>query len=295
MVFGFSKEKGRSLLRFYSLLTSTLLSKVCRWGLLLIWPTVHFNTHTPAPDHCDVFEINIHFYISQKAYFKGPAYRQYIENRLLKQISFAEDIFSDAPALKINARFEGIQEIHGKSISILEFQGSAIKANLNYRRFMDNYFDIELASQNQAGTYKILVVDKLLLGNQAPAGKGSFPPSITPFKRQHGAVLVDIHNPSLLAHELGHEFGLKHIWDKYLSISGRDNCNSEYPKGNKGKGSTRRKIGKDRYEVNLMDYQRGRRDRIYLNGCQRQRAAAQRFKYMNTNCSTNYALLKGSE
>lgn len=217
-----------------------------------------------------------------------------LEAWLLDEIKETEKLYSTDPALKITPEFKYATRKGGKDLWNLRFAD-----NKERKRWMDKHFD-HVATSKTTGYFQVLVVNSLTIGTGTPSGVASFPHSVKVFGRKTGLIMQMPGTPERsacmgnhhmnLAHEMGHNFGLKHTFDTYR-IGGR--CNKDYVKNQR---TTRRADGK----WNVMDYfnripgdANGCWPEVYLNKCQQDRAARRRKDWMTTKGKVNYRELKG--
>ncbi|HIA02063.1 MAG TPA: hypothetical protein EYN66_09160, partial [Myxococcales bacterium] len=255
----------------------------------------------------EVFNLNIHFVIAPKHKDNQKKFSKFIQ----RSVAAAEKYYSAAPRLKIKATTRVKRKVGGRDLSNLEFADNADLAS-----FMDTHFD-HVAVTKKSGHMTVLLTEGLYFKDTQSRAGGSayFPQWMIWGERYHGIVLVlpkkqaNRKSAMILAHELGHVFGLKHSFDAYMNLDPRLNCNKKYrPLGNSGKCATctgkvvvakfKDKAGKRRTrrycekgKSNIMDYCKA--SKYYLNRCQRRRSALQRASYMFADGRTNYAKLKG--
>lgn len=231
--------------------------------------------HMVKKKDIETFNLNVRFsYASKVPKNEGKA-------RIKKWIDEAERLFNDKPKLKIDTEYKW---------NIKTDNNPTFKNSRELRRFMDNNFDNIVGADKTEGCLQVLVVDSITIGKNNSKitlfGSSFFPHCVTPFGRKHGIIMdIDALN-STFAHELGHMFSLKHTFEKYVGF--KNNCNKDFPKGEDGKGGTRK--GKT---INLMDYNRKDSDKVWLNECQKERAAKQRRLYLTRKGEVNYRKLKG--
>ena len=84
--------------------------------------------------------------------------------------------------------------------------------------------------------------------------------------------------PASFAHELGHIFGLIHAFEKDGGFN--KNCNKDF--SNK-EGGTR-----DGKRINLMDHGLEDGDDVWMNACQKEKAADHRKRLLTKDGETNY-------
>lgn len=229
------------------------------------------------------FHLNVEFVIGIDNYDKAKT-RAWIE----REIKHAERLFCDKPALDIHAKYVRKTKAGGRSLARMEF-----KNGREYGKFMDNYFDNVVGKKKTDGRLRVLVVNTLQIGTRKIGGRAWFPHCVVPFNRKHG-ISAQYGNDGVLAHELGHMLSLKHTFERYVGL--KKPCNKDYKP--KVKGNSKRKDG----SYNVMDYtpdsfttkiQSNGKSNLYLNKCQRDRAAKQRRVYMTNKGKTNYRKLKG--
>ena len=221
------------------------------------------------------FNLNVRFNYAAKAVSQCRA-----ESTIKGWIKEAERLYKDKPSLKIHPEWKW--KVKGVPSNL------SFKNGRELRKFMDDKFDNIVGKSKTDGCLQVLVVDsaKTTKNNKSFAGYSFFPACVTPFGRKHGIIMDIGALKSTFSHELGHMLSLKHTFESYVGL--KKNCNKGYPKGEKGKGGTRK--GK---RINLMDYNRKNSDTIFLNDCQKERSAKQRRTYMTKDGETNYRKLKG--
>lgn len=231
----------------------------------------------------NTFNLNVMFCVTKDAAPDTTAQKHTI-TAIRSWISEAERLFITKPKLKVYPKWEWNVTGVPKSFKNLS----------SYRRFMDKNFDNIVGDKKTEGTLVVLVTDSDLLftkkakkskDDKMYGGYSFFPHCVNPFGRKSGIFMnLDVLD-STFAHELGHLLSLKHTFESYVGF--KKNCNRDYPKGDKGKGGS--KSGK---RINLMDYGRSGLT-VFLNSCQKERAAKQRRLYMTSKGETNYRKLKG--
>jgi hypothetical protein len=229
------------------------------------------------------FNLNVEFCVTRDAAPDATAQKRLITTTR-SWISEAERLFNTKPKLKIHPEWRW--NITGVPASF---------KNLGeYRRFMDKNFDNIVGDKKTEGALVVLVTDSDLLftkkakttkDDKTYAGYSYFPHCVNPFGRKTGIFMNADVLDSTFAHELGHMLSLKHTFESYVGF--KKNCNRDYPKGDKGKGGSKKGS-----RINLMDYGRGSLA-VFLNSCQKERAAKQRRLYMTRKGETNYRKLKG--
>lgn len=221
------------------------------------------------------FHLNVRFNAAVK---NGSRSRmQTIINGWIKD---AERVLKDKPGLKIHPEWKW--NVKGVPNNLSFANGREL------RKFMDKNFDNVVGNSKTDGCLQVLVVDsaKTTNDNKSFSGHAFFPHCVVPFGRKHG-IIMDIDTlKSTFSHELGHMLSLKNTFERYVGL--KKNCNRGYPKGEPGKGGTRK--GR---RINVMDYKRKNTDTTFLNDCQKERAAKQRRMFLTKNGDTNYRRLKG--
>lgn len=232
----------------------------------------------------DTFHLNVRFCVTTEAAPDSNSQKQTILTTRA-WVDRAEGLFDDKPRLKISSDWK--------------WNVSGVPATFknlgDYRSFMDKNFDNVVGADKTEGALVVLVTNSNLVFTKNPdkpdddkvyGGYSFFPHCVNPFGRKTGIFMnIDVRQ-STFAHELGHMLSLKHTFEPYIGL--KNNCNKDYPKGEKGQGGSRKG---DR--INLMDYGRKDSDTVFLNECQKERAAKQRRLYMTNDGETNYRKLKG--
>ncbi|MGH1488600.1 MAG: M12 family metallo-peptidase [Acidimicrobiales bacterium] len=162
-------------------------------------------------------------------------------------------------------------------------------------RWLDREYDNVVGADRSEGVMQVLYVDSLNDGDDGVNATAFYPHGMSPLGRKHGLVSEllanDVSEPNIyvgegiLAHELGHIFGLKHTFESYgITVQ---NCNKDY-------STTPGSTTLDNGQINVMDYWGGKRiTGFYLNHCQQVRAAEQRDRYLTKDGEVNYRKLKG--
>ncbi len=235
--------------------------------------------------------VDVHFVIS------GSKSRPDVESWLREEIAVAQAMYDTDPALKINPHFTYETERGGRKLSSMKFGSGK-----DFHKYMDDHFDT-VAMSETTGYLQVLVVDKLEVDGKPLGGKAHFPHTTLPLGRKHGLAMkipgklpIDTgskcrgKHDALLAHEMGHIFGLLHPWESYVT-GGR--CNKDFAKGESHQGDTL-KNGK----INVMDYEQ--QDKNFcsipttLNECQEDRAAQKRREWMTNGGKVRYKKIRGS-
>ena len=261
---------------------------------------------SPAPaakQDFKVWNLEIQFINASKAVPEAE-----VKSKIGVWVATAERVYQRRPALKIHYSVVRQTTRDGTPLASLSFPSQAA-----YVSFMDQSFD-NVAVTKTEGHLTVLIVDDLCIGtlpgSKKPdcsiGGISFFPHWTVPWSRKRGVVLWAGHASSyLLAHELGHTLSLKHTFEAYVGFNAQ--CNDDYrPKG-KPEGKCNSCVhGHVLYDsshdpdecngpVNIMDYCTNAKnpDDEFLNTCQEDRAAHQRYTYMTDDGKTNYFRLKG--
>ena len=271
--------------------------------LLLLFPALAF-----AKQDFDEFRLNLHFVNGTKETSDTDLETQAI----IPWIDEAERQFSAKPRLKLSYTIERKKTVNGMDLSDMQFKSMA-----EFNQFMDDHFDNYARSETD-GHLTLLVGNRLcwknLLGKEnCWGGWANFPHDVNPFNRKKGIWIKETGDKYVLAHELGHFFGLKHTFEPYVGFNKQ--CNKEF--GNKNIfnpdighcNSCNGKIAvrDDSYVCeggvsNVMDYCSSltpdgsggfSTGTETLNVCQQERAANQRQQFMTKDGKVNYIKLAG--
>jgi len=251
----------------------------------------------------NIWEVNVLVTIGATEYDDGPEARDDFECWLEDGLERAELLFGDSPRLKIRLRTQRKTHVDGANLSnfIMDSGGE-------YSRYMDRNFDT-MAKSKTEGYYQILLSNLICIGwdtkgieRHCIGGRAKFPHSVSPLTRKHGIIAKYPDSRDwVLAHEFGHYLGLIHTFQKASPFSKALECNYEYLDENVSNlicASCRNGIVNSTKETctgnyNVMDYCDGDDDRVELNQCQKDRAAAQRESYLTSSGQTNYFKIKG--
>jgi len=230
-------------------------------------------------------------------------------NAIIPWVEEAQKQYSVKPRLKLTYTIERKKTLNGLDLSELEFKSYA-----EFGKFMDDNFD-NYARTETEGHLTFLVGNKLCWndGKKCWGGWANFPHDVNPFNRKKGIWLKETGDKYLLAHELGHFFGLKHTFEPYVGFNKQ--CNKEFGRKNALNpdishcNSCNGKIilYKDSYICengvsNVMDYCSSKvpdgsgeytTGTETLNVCQQERTANQRQQYLTKDGKVNYIKLAG--
>jgi Metallo-peptidase family M12/Dickkopf N-terminal cysteine-rich region len=229
---------------------------------------------------------------------------QEIDDKIKAWVAEAERVYQRRPRLQIAYTVVRQTQKAGQDLSQMIFESNAA-----YARFMDQNLD-NVAVTKTEGHLTVLITDALCIGTDNKTkkpicwgGYGHFPHWVNPFSSKRGITLVSNKDEYTFAHELGHVFGLKHTFEPYIGFNAQ--CNDDYrPKGKPGGMCNSCANGRVLYDAdanpdqcegpaNIMDYCTSTKNNEFLNTCQEQRAANQRYTYMTDDGKTNYFRLKG--
>lgn len=224
-----------------------------------------------------IFNLHLKFIIPfSESAWPDSAVQAWIEPR----IEFAEEVYSQSPALQLSFEVERLTQKGGVDLQALVF-----RSNRHFHKFMKKQFPI-VAYDSISGYYPILVTEKfqVIRPQKRLCGKTFLPKKSFLFKKRHGMALKRYCASSVFAHEFGHIFHLKHTYQKGASAG----CNKGFKKGKKGKRAT---ADYENRTFNLMDSPIDGFKGI-LNSCQEEIAKKAREKYLNSTNHLNYNLFK---
>ncbi len=204
-----------------------------------------------------------------------------LESWIVPRVQLAEQMFNHRPALKLT--YEILRQTERGD---LDLQTLVFRSNNHFHRYMKRHFPI-VAQDSTKGFLPIIISEKfqILRPKKRLCGKSFLPTRVKPFARRHGIALKKYCAVSILAHELGHVFGLKHTYEHILF---RPPCNKGYRKGKKGKRDT---ANYEQRTINLMDLPIGG-FQTFLNECQKKIAAKERQRYVYGSGNLNYYLFR---
>lgn len=230
-------------------------------------------------------------------------------DKIIPWLKEAQRQYSIKPRLLLSYTIERKKTLNGRDLSELEFKSYA-----EFGKFMDENFD-NYARTETEGHLTFLVGNKLCWndGKKCWGGWANFPHDVNPFNRKKGIWLKRSADKYLLAHELGHFFGLKHTFEPYVGFNKQ--CNKEFGRKNVFNpeishcNSCKGKIilYNDSYVCengvsNVMDYCSSKvpdgsggytTGTETLNVCQQERTAKQRQQYLTKDGKVNYIKLAG--
>jgi hypothetical protein len=261
-----------------------------------VWAALSLPAPASDKDRFTEWKVDIEFVNASKVLTDAQ-----VKDKVAGWVKNAETVYQRRPRLVIKYTIVRRTSEGGQDLSAMVFPSQAANT-----RFMDQHLD-NVAVTRTEGHLTVLITDKLCIGTGAQqqcwGGWAHFPHWMTPFGRKKGITLVSNKDEHVLAHELGHVFGLKHTFEPYVGLSLQ--CNQEYkpkgkPEGQCNSCANGRVIYDTNYDpdrcdgpVNIMDYCTSEKDREFLNTCQEERAASQRYTYMTDDGQTNYFRLKG--
>ena len=252
-------------------------------------------------DQFTEWKLNIQFVNSSEKYSDKE-----INAKITDWVAEAERVYQRRPALKISYSVIKMTEKGGQQLGKLQFNSDG-----EYARYMDENFDVVAKTQTDGYLPVLLTDSSICTGVDKKTGKldcaggiGFFPHLTQPTSRKRGITMATYKDEHTLAHELGHVFGLRHTFDKYFGLNAQ--CNKDYkPKGKPEGQCNSCANGKIIYDanhdpdkcdgpVNIMDYCTNEKtDAEYIDTCQEERGAQQRYRYMTKDGETDYYSLKG--
>lgn len=236
------------------------------------------NTNHPSGGPETLF-LNIQFAITEAA---GPdaASQSAAKLKIAAWIAEAEKIYAREPALKINPSYR----YHTVNVP------TTFKNFNEAHKFLKDHYDNIVGDTKTEGALVVAVTaegsdlthsDKTTCDDGGFGGLSFYPDSIDPFGRKHGIALSLQKADGSFAHELGHMFGLEHTFDGSYGLA--ENCNKNF---SKSEGGTR-----DGSKINLMDHGLEDGDQLWLNECQKDKAADHRKRLRTSDGKTNYGKL----
>ena len=255
-----------------------------------------------SAENPNIWELNLLVTIGVDIYDESAEDRDEFECWLEDGLRRSEALFGGSPALRIRVRTERREQIDGVNLDNFVMHSAS-----DYSSFMDEHFDIMTRTRSE-GYFPLLISRRICIGYDSDGnrrcigGRATFPHTVSPLTRKHGIIMAYPDSRDyVLAHELGHYFGIIHTFQRSSRFSRAVECNLEYfvdgvenlkcrSCRNGVINSTTESCSGD---VNVMDYCRGDNDRVYFNQCQIDRAVAQRDRYMTNAGQTNYFKMKG--
>jgi len=238
-------------------------------------PGVTGNTNHPS-DEPETLFLNVQFNITKSA-GADTAKRTAALDKVAAWIAEAEKMYAREPRLKINPSYR---------FDTLDVPTTFKNIN-EASKFLKDHYDNILGDTKTEGALVVAVTatgstlthsDKTTCDDGGFGGLSFSPDSLEPFGRKHGIALSMGKADGSFAHELGHAFGLKHVFDGSYGLA--ENCNKNFTKT---EGATR-----NGSKINLMDHGLLDGDDLWLNECQKDKAADHRKRLRTNDGKTDY-------